>query len=308
MKRSVLGCSLVVVGLALSVSACASATGESGEASEAALADPGALHGFHAMPLQSQSSAARSEAATPDPNATPVRLTYYGGPIIPNVKVYAVYWGSTVAFQSHLNDFYTQIPNSSYMDMLTEYNTPTQQIGHGSFGGATVITPSHTGTRLQDADIQAELSAQMDAGHIPPSDGVNNLYMIHFPPGVAIVAPDGQSESCVQFCAYHGTYKKGSTLVYYGIHPDLAQSGCNQGCGTSSPQENTTSVASHEMVEAITDAEVGLATQVGMPLAWYNTQQGEIGDICNGKQGHVGAFTVQLQWSNRQNKCTATAQ
>ena len=303
MKRGKLGYGLVLAGLTLAVSACTAAAGDEGstQGESAALASPTTLGGFHAMPLMSQSA---REAV---PTATAVQLKYYGGPVIANVVIHAVYWGSTTAFQSHLNDFYGAITQSSYMDWLSEYNTPTQSIGRGSFAGGTVITPSHTGTNLKDADIQAELSAQMDAGNLPQSDGKNDLYMIHFPPGVKITAPDGQSQSCVQFCAYHGTYKKGDNYVFYGIHPDLAQSGCNQGCGGSTAQENTTSVASHEMVEAMTDAAVGMATQVGMPLAWYNTAQGEIGDICNGKQGHVGAFTVQTQWSNRQNKCVVGA-
>jgi hypothetical protein len=300
--RAKLGYGLVLAGLTLVVSACTAVAGDEGS-SESAISSPATLGGFHAMPLMSQSAREAAPAATP----APVQLKYYGGPVLANVVVHAVYWGNTVAFQSHVNDFYGMVTQSSFMDWLSEYNTPTQNVGRGSFAGATVITPSHTGTSLKDADIQAELSAQMDGGHLPQSDGKNDLYMIHFPPGVKITAPDGQSQSCVQFCAYHGTYVKGSGNVYYGIMPDLAQSGCNQGCGGSTAQENTTSVASHEMVEAITDAAVGLATTYGPPLAWYNQQQGEIGDICNGQQGQVNGFTVQKQWSNHQNKCVTGA-
>jgi hypothetical protein len=300
MKRSILGFGLSVLGLTLAVTACTAATGEEGSAAEAALNSAPALQGFHVMKMGNQT------AREVEPNATTVALKYYGGPVISNVNVHAVYWGNAVEFQSHLNDFYGSVPNSSYMDWLTEYNTPTQTIGRGTFAGGTVITPSNTGTALKDADVQAELSAQMDSGVLPQSDGKNDLYMIHFPAGVKITAPDGQSDSCVVFCAYHGTFKKGDTMVFYGIMPDLAHDGCEQGCGTSQGQDNTTSVSSHEMVEAITDSAVGLATAVGAPLAWYNTSQGEIGDICNGKQGQMNGFTVQLQWSNHAKKCTAT--
>jgi hypothetical protein len=87
--------------------------------------------------------------------------------------------------------------------------------------------------------------------------------------------------------------------------PDLVDTACSQGCGYGAAQDNTTSVASHEMIETITDAAVGLAPDGPpvAPMAWYNDPQGEIGDICNARQGRVGNFTVQLQWSNRQNKC-----
>src|SRR5262249_16662508 len=71
---------------------------------------------------------------------------------------------------------------------------------------------------------------------------------------------------------------------------------------------NQTSVASHEMVETITDAEVGLATVVGPPVAWYDTNQGETADICNANQGtFVGGdgvtYTIQNIWSKSQNGC-----
>jgi hypothetical protein len=299
MNRSVFGWSLVAVGLGLTVSACASASADVADQSGSAIVGE-SMPGFHLMPLTPPGTVPGGNTEA----ATPVMLTYSGGPVIPNVKVHAVYWGATTQFQSKLNSFYSAITNSSYIDWLKEYDTPTQQVRGGSFGEATVITPSHTGTSLKDADIQAEISAQIDAGHLPPPDGVNDLYMLHFPAGIKISAPGDQATSCVQFCAYHGTYKKGDKYVFYGIHPDLTQSGCNQGCGTGTAENNTTSVASHEMVEAMTDAAVGMATAVGQPpLAWYNAQKGEIGDICNGQQGVVNGFTVQKQWSNGQQKC-----
>ena len=84
---------------------------------------------------------------------------------------------------------------------------------------------------------------------------------------------------------------------------------CGNGCGSSSQLNNTTSVASHEMIESVTDAAVGLATGTGAPLAWYDTTNGEIGDICNGQQGTVvggdgATYTIQLEWSNKANRCT----
>jgi hypothetical protein len=86
-------------------------------------------------------------------------------------------------------------------------------------------------------------------------------------------------------------------------------SGCDTGCGTDpSLFNNQTSVASHEMVEAITDAAVGLATANAPPLAWYDQTNGEIGDICNAQQGtFVGSdgvtYTVQLEFSNQASDC-----
>jgi hypothetical protein len=85
-------------------------------------------------------------------------------------------------------------------------------------------------------------------------------------------------------------------------------SGCDRGCGNGSAFGNQTSVASHEMIEAVTDAAVGLATTYGPPLAWYDATNGEIGDICNAQQGTVTGgngttYTVQKEWSNQSGTC-----
>src|SRR5207248_11004023 len=101
-----------------------------------------------------------------------------------------------------------------------------------------------------------------------------------------------------------------SQHLYYGVHPDMqAGSGCDVGCGNAGTTfANQSSVASHELVEAVTDAEVGLSTVVGPPLAWYDNTNGEIGDICNAQQGTIAgtdgvSYTVQKEFSNLANDC-----
>jgi hypothetical protein len=232
--------------------------------------------------------------------ATP-HLTYFGGPVIPAVKVKAVYWGSGVNGTANLESFYTAITNSAYFDWLSEYNTPSQSIGRGTFAGSVVDAPP-AGTTISDAQIQAELGKRINDGTLPANDA-NTLYMVHFPPGISIT--QGGSTSCVQFCAYHGTFTRNGVDVFYGVIPDQGGA-CASGCGGGTQAQNTTSVASHEMIEAVTDAAVGLATSNAAPLAWYDNTNGEIGDICNGQQGVVAGFTVQKQWSNAQNACILT--
>jgi hypothetical protein len=129
--------------------------------------------------------------------------------------------------------------------------------------------------------------------------------MVYFPPGVSIDL-DG-SGSCDVFCAYHGTFVRNGANVAYGVIPDQG-GGCATGCGNAPKAlDNLTSVSSHEMIEAVTDPGVGLATIIGPPLAWYDPANGEIGDICNAEQAQVGAHTVQKEWSNAANACIATA-
>ena len=233
-------------------------------------------------------------------------LNYYGGLVIPNVKVNVVFWSGAVdaTTQAGIGGFYSAVTNSPYLDWLSEYNTGTQSIGRGTLNSVTTINPSNPATSLNDSDIQAELDYQIGLGVLPANDG-NSLYMTYFPPGYSIT--QGTSQSCVAggFCAYHGTYNGFyAGEMYYGVMPDQGPgSGCDLGCGRSTQFNNLTSVSSHEMVEAITDAEVGLATVFAPPLAWDDPTYGEIGDICNGQQGAIVGYVVQQEFSNAFNNC-----
>lgn len=258
-------------------------------------------------------------------------LSYFGGPVISNVHVVQVLYGSgsynsQVAGNSSptMGNFYGDITGtaSGWITLLTQYDTnisggTNQIIGNGTFDGLFQITPSagNDGPTIDDTQIQAELLAQINAGHLPAPllDGagnVNTLYMIFFPPGKTITLSG--SSSCVAggFCAYHGTTSNtlNSKNLLYGVHPDMqAGSGCATGCGSSSTFGNYTSVTSHELAEAITDADVGIATTFAPPLAWYDMNNGEIGDICNAQQGSYVAngttYTIQLLFSNNANNC-----
>jgi hypothetical protein len=261
------------------------------------------LHGIggaHIMPVHRPDRA--KPAALPNAPAG-AHLTYYGGPVLAKVKVFTVFWSSSVNFQSQLNAFYGAVSNSAYFDWLTEYNTPTQTIARGSFLGSLVDPSPPTQTALTNADLQTELGKLIDAGKVP-APTADTLYMMHFPPGVTIDL-DG-SGSCVVFCAYHNTFVHNGVNVYYGVMPDQGGS-CAGGCGgDASTFNNLTSVSSHELIESVTDAAVGLATVVGPPLAWYDSTNGEIGDICNAQQGSIAGYVVQTQWSNKANACIVT--
>ena len=253
--------------------------------------------------------------------ASAAHLTYFGGPVIQRVKIYHVLYGSTGTYQSFITasttpsvrSFLTGLPTSAYFTWLSEYNTtnPAQTIGLGGFGGSYVISPavSRNGSTISDNQIQAEISAQITAGKLPLPDN-NSVYMMFFPKGKKI--SQGGSQSCVSggFCAYHGTFRRNGQYVFYGVLPDMSSgSGCDSGCGSGTPFNNQTSVASHELIEAVTDPAVGVATVYGPPLGWYDKANGEIGDICNAQQANLvfGGFTytVQKEWSNQSGACIA---
>jgi hypothetical protein len=277
---------------------------------------------------------------TPRPHFLPVRpvgapkvliaappgshLTYYGGNLLQNVQVIQVLWG-TGSYLSGVNSvaapsmgsFFSNVVASSYLDWLNEYGVATaaappstQKIGRGSFVGSFQISPAlnNNGGVITDAQIQTELVKQITAG-VLPAPGPSTYYAIFFPHGHTLT--QGGTSSCVGggFCAYHGTLANGAATVRYGVHPDMqAGSGCDTGCGSGTPFGNATAVASHELAEAITDPDVGLATVVGPPLSWYDSVNGEIGDLCNGGQGTLTGsdglvYTVQEEFSNILGTC-----
>ena len=234
--------------------------------------------------------------ATHDPSAPQAftapagaHLTYMGGRVVSNMQVVQVIYGSgnylpqvTSTASPSMATFYEGVLNSPYVDWLSEYDTTAplalprtnQVIGRGSFSQQVTITPSaaNNGATIDDVNIQAELSAQIQAGTLPApthdAAGNNNTYYAVFFPHGKVISLDG-SESCVEFCAYHGTIANagGKGEIYYGVHPDMQQgSGCEGVCGMAPTVfGNYTQVASHEMMETITDSEVGLATVIGPP-------------------------------------------
>ena len=99
----------------------------------------------------------------------------------------------------------------------------------------------------------------------------------------------GGSASCQAFCGYHNDI---SGQIYYAVMPYPGCQGCTGGMDVFTA---LTSTSSHELCEAITDAVPG--------QGWYDDSNGEIGDICAWKTKQVGAYTVQLEWSNNAGKC-----
>jgi hypothetical protein len=121
----------------------------------------------------------------------------------------------------------------------------------------------------------------------------------------------GTDNSVQQFCAYHNTAPfNAAQNLRYAVMPYSTN---DSGCGASDGIGNTESVASHELIEAVTDPDVGLAPSLAPPLSWYDqitSGLGEIGDICNAQQANFTGtdafqYKVQLEWSNQNNVCEA---
>jgi hypothetical protein len=260
-------------------------------------------------------------------------VQYFGGPIVSNVSVTMVLWGRgsyapfvTDVSAPSLASFFEAVTSGPYLAALSEYDTnlasvsgtpgTDQHLGRGTFAGRVAIepAPANGGARIDDAQIVAELAAQLTTGSLSPPErnaagGTDTVYMVYFPAGKTVTLR-GET-SCVSFCAYHGAFDWRGRSVYYAVLPDMsAGSGCDTGCGSGSPFATATSVSSHELAEAITDPEVSLAAAAAPPLAWYDPDNGEIGDICNGLDASIRSadgtpYVVQKWWSNAERTCVA---
>ncbi len=226
------------------------------------------------------------------------QLTYNGGPLLANVEVFTLFWGSDWANQSdltdlsgQLNQFFQFIVTSPLIDQLAEYQVPAFPIGQGSFSGTLTLTDQDPGSQVTDQQIQDLLQAQTAAGGSLPPPDANLLYFVFLPPGVTVDL--GGSLSCSVFCGYHEQI--GGT-IFYAVMPYPDCSGCQIGAG---PLDSLTVTSSHELCEAITDPVPG--------QGWYwftdANNQGEIGDICVGQTKIVGSYTVQTEWSNAAGQC-----
>jgi len=227
-----------------------------------------------------------------DTAAPAPQLTYRNGSLLTNVEVFCIFWGNTwqssanTALSQQLIAFYDFILTSSLIDQLAEYSVPGQSIGHGKRIGSFNLTSSEPGNSVDDSAIQQMLQAQIDTG-VLPAVTANTLYFLYLPPGTTVTMSDGSS--CRDFCGYHNATPNN---VFYAVMPYPGCTGCQGGLDTFPVLCST---SSHELCEAITDPVPG--------QGWYDDNNGEIGDICAWKTKQVGAYTVQLEWSNRSSSC-----
>ncbi len=225
--------------------------------------------------------------------AVPPLLTYRGGPLLTNVEVFPVFWGAAWnkpplnPMIAKLNGFFDAVLTSSLLDQLGEYSVPGRTIGHGKRTGGTIVTSPPVKHTVADGAIQHMLRQEIAVNSAFPQPAPNVLYFVYLPPGISVTSQG--SRSCTSFCGYHNDI---NGQVFYAVMPYAGCSGC---LGSLQAFDALTSTSSHELCEAITDPVPG--------QGWYDDNNGEIGDICAWTTKKVSGYTVQLEWSNKQNAC-----
>jgi hypothetical protein len=243
-----------------------------------------------------------------------------GAPVIGHAEVETVYWGqdwtspsgplpylqpgqtyssygrSSSSFSKGDNqrtiqetdNFFTNITNSPYMDLLNQYGAYRGLFeGHDIAPSST--SPPASGTTVFDSQIQAMLKGEIASGRVPSPSDANQLYFVLTPPDVVI--NDGQTSS-PSFGGYHSYFKDDAlgVMVHYAVIVFPI------GPSTDYAFPLIGYNASHELAEAVTDPEGN---------AWFDhtigTNGGEIGDLGLSLEYALNGYNVTGVWSNKDN-------
>jgi hypothetical protein len=187
--------------------------------------------------------------------------TYHGGPLLQQVRVELLFWGPELAQNSlhrTINGFFQSLfSDGRYMARLAQYTVGGYRIGNGSLE-VTTSDGTPVPARVTDAQIQAEVSAQIQVGKLP-LPAIDRLYVVLLPGTVLLVDPNG-IDSRQGFTGYHYFSRAG------GFPYAVVRSG---------GQDEMTITASHELAESVTDPQ----SDTWATVAWIDDQYGEIGDI-----------------------------
>ncbi|KAJ3231863.1 hypothetical protein HDU81_003476 [Chytriomyces hyalinus] len=237
--------------------------------------------------------------------ATPTLLTYKGGPLLSNIEVSAIFYGEN-SLQSRIEEYYSFITDSDWMNIFSEYNTPRYQIGHGTFKASITETNPSLKTLDVMTDIVTYLRNLVISGKINPNS--QSYYAFHASPNINISYYGRQL--CVNTCSVTGiidisdispTYE----YLRYGVLPDFTS--CTV-CGKSPDSfSNLAALSSVQLAQSVVNGGAGVGK------TGWTALNGGIADLgCYWKQyplfnsDRTKAYTVQKLWSNKDQKCVGS--
>lgn len=247
-------------------------------------------------------------------------VTYHGGPLLNNVQVQALYYGSewstnstAAQMEGQLEGYLQYIVNSPYMDMLTiaGYDVDRGSFTRGWYYGKTIDNTYY----LEDSTIQTDL--QYLIGHT--GGGVAapvsfRLYVVFVEPNVAVEQGLNGPNSQKTFSGYHGSFPGynaagQSAEINYAVVTVPGGTLGNKGWQGLSAFDSMTKTTSHELAEAVTDPE---------PFGyrgWYDptysgpTHEDEIGDIVENLPNstvYLNGYAVQIEAAKNDQPLTPT--
>jgi len=237
-----------------------------------------------------------------------ISLSYGGGPVLVNPKVYLILWGYKTYGDADkvgklLKKYIKAEGGSAYDNTVTQYymtsgsqqlniTNPSKQLG-GVWDDETNAVPAHP------SDSQVAAEALQGVNHF--GYDASGSYVVATPHGHSSI---GFGTS---WCAYHSNTFYSNQYVSYSNLPYMPDAGAN--CGANiigAPKdelgvdEGVTIVEGHEYAESETDPT---------PFNGWNSAFGEIGDLCawqNIQNDPMGkkSYTMQPEWSNASGSCS----
>ncbi|HEY3819286.1 MAG TPA: hypothetical protein VGL81_19085 [Polyangiaceae bacterium] len=194
-----------------------------------------------------------------------------------------------------VDDFVSRVGLTSYW---------LSAVGEYGIGLARAATPVHIAEggpkNIDDADIQVWLANELAANPAlePPSSGT--VYVLFYPSATSVTFAG--EEGCFTIGGYHNSIVVDGVNVSYAVIPECVTE-------TATELQTTTSAASHEMIEAVTDPLPLTSTpaylEVDAAHHFYSVVLGggEVGDLCAQWPASFFvpddlAYTVQRTWSN----------
>jgi hypothetical protein len=220
-------------------------------------------------------------------------VTYHGGPIMPNPKVVAIYWGNAPLYtggpaagttgagsaDGSLVGFFLRSMggtpfwniNNDYTDNIGTGHRVANALTYTSFWANNVGVPA-PGTSVPDAAIINMIISGFNSGKIARNG--QTIYAVFSGPGVNLGGGFG-----TQYCAYHSFFNNGGVAVKYAVQPNNADfvGACTavnapghspNGDFAADVEVNT---LSHELEEAATDPKLN---------AWFDLTGAENADKC----------------------------
>ncbi len=234
-------------------------------------------------------------------------LTYHGGPIQTNPKMYIVFWGSSwnsssgdpQGVKARMTAFLSIVGGSGWNNSTTQYTqSDGQHVGNqsGSLAGYYVDTASSPPSRPSQSQMAAE-AAKAAAKYGDYS--ASAAYIVALPHNIR---PSGFG---TQYCAYHSSTSAAGHTIAWTNDPYLPDVGSSCGAGSvNSPGtlDGVSIVFGHEQGETETDPQPN--------SGWLDSSGAENGDKCAWtgliNNPNAGGYPTQPLWSNANNGCVQT--
>jgi hypothetical protein len=275
-------------GLFLSLAALSPASADPGDAAGHVSSEP--------LPVILWQRGARPEKPSGGPLSPGSNLLDHGGRILPASHVYTIWWGDPGRWPADavtgLDALFSGVEGTSFLGIAGQY------MRGGSIDSAYLPSnyadPSSPPTRKPRVSAIVAEACKVIGAHGLAADpaAIYFVFASTFPGGV-------------NYCAWHSYGTCNGVTIQVAYMPNTTGiAGCDPGdlysCnGYSQGTRSLANVASHELMEAITDPTLS---------AWYDPAGSEIGDKCAWQFSScvsltTGSFQLQEEWSNSAGGC-----